>query len=76
LPVGTVQEDRGQRRFIGLYSQLPDEFFNLRHCVTKRRFSMPQAKVVMDVRRVNPTTSIIDIKGEVSAFAEDVLMQA
>ena len=37
---------------------------------------MPQAKVVMEVRRVNATTSIIDIKGEVSAFAEDVLMQA
>ena len=37
---------------------------------------MPQANVVMNVRRVNTTTSIIDIQGEVSAFAEDVLMQA
>jgi len=37
---------------------------------------MPQANVVMNVRRVNAATSIIDIQGEVSAFAENVLMQA
>ncbi|GAC1568141.1 MAG: hypothetical protein NVS3B14_16390 [Ktedonobacteraceae bacterium] len=37
---------------------------------------MPQANVVMNTRRVNATTSIIDIEGEVSAFAEQVLMQA
>jgi anti-sigma B factor antagonist len=37
---------------------------------------MPQANVEMNVRRVNATTSIIDIQGEVSAFAENVLMQA
>lgn len=37
---------------------------------------MPQAKVVMNVRRVTPPASIIDIQGEVSAFAEQVLMDA
>jgi len=37
---------------------------------------MPQAKVVMNVRQVTPTASIIDIQGEVSAFAEQVLMEA
>jgi anti-sigma B factor antagonist len=37
---------------------------------------MPQANVMMHVRRVNPAASIIDIKGDVSAFAEDVLMEA
>ena len=37
---------------------------------------MPQANVVMNVRHPNPTTSIIDIQGEVSAFAEKVLMDA
>lgn len=37
---------------------------------------MPQANVEMNVRRINATTSIIDIQGEVSAFAENVLMQA
>ena len=37
---------------------------------------MPQAKVVMSVRKLSPTTSIIDIQGEVTAFAEQVLMDA
>ncbi len=37
---------------------------------------MPQANVVMNVRHLNPTTSVIDIQGEVSAFAEKVLMDA
>src|SRR5258708_33847234 len=37
---------------------------------------MPQSKVVMNVRKVSPTASIIDIQGEVSAFAEDTLMEA
>src|SRR2546426_756948 len=37
---------------------------------------MPHADVVMKVRKVSNTASIIDIKGEVSAFAEDTLMEA
>lgn len=37
---------------------------------------MPQANVVMNVRQLNPTTSVIDIQGDVSAFAEKVLMDA
>lgn len=37
---------------------------------------MPQAKVVMNVRKVSPTASVIDIQGEVTAFAEQVLMDA
>lgn len=37
---------------------------------------MPQAKVVMNVRKVSPETSIVDIQGEVSGFAENVLMDA
>src|SRR5437879_18316 len=37
---------------------------------------MPQANVVMNVRKINNTVSIIDIEGDVSAFAEDVLMEA
>ncbi|MBO0780283.1 MAG: STAS domain-containing protein [Ktedonobacteraceae bacterium] len=37
---------------------------------------MPQAKVAMNVRQVNSTVSIIDIQGEVTAFAEQVMMQA
>ena len=37
---------------------------------------MPQANVVMNVRKINNTVSIIDIEGDVSAFAEDILMEA
>lgn len=37
---------------------------------------MPQASVVMNTHRINATTSIIDIQGDVSAFAEQVLMNA
>jgi anti-sigma B factor antagonist len=37
---------------------------------------MPEAKISATVRRVNSATSIIDIRGDVSAFAEDVLMSA
>lgn len=37
---------------------------------------MPQANVVMTVRRLSPTASVIDIQGEVSAFAEKALMDA
>jgi anti-sigma B factor antagonist len=37
---------------------------------------MPEAKISATVRRVSNTVSIIDIAGDVSAFAEDVLMSA
>jgi anti-sigma B factor antagonist len=37
---------------------------------------MPEAKVQMNVRHINATTTIIDIKGDVSQFAENVLMDA
>lgn len=37
---------------------------------------MPQAKVTMNVRKPNAKVSVIDIEGEVTAFAEGVLMDA
>jgi anti-sigma B factor antagonist len=37
---------------------------------------MPEATVRMTVRLVTATTSIIDIEGDVSSFAEPALMQA
>ena len=37
---------------------------------------MQPANVVMNVRHVSVTTSIIDIEGDVSASAEEALMQA
>lgn len=37
---------------------------------------MPQAKVTTNVRKPNSKVSIVDIEGEVTAFAESVLMDA
>src|SRR3712207_5324101 len=37
---------------------------------------MPQAQVTMDVRKVDDAVSVIDVKGELTAFAEGVLMDA
>ena len=37
---------------------------------------MPQAKVTMNVRKANSAANIIDIQGEVTAFAEQVLNEA
>ncbi len=37
---------------------------------------MPQAQVTMDVRKVADGVSVIDVKGELTGFAEDVLMDA
>jgi anti-sigma B factor antagonist len=37
---------------------------------------MPQANVTMNVRRPNNAVGIIDIAGQVTAFAENVLMDA
>lgn len=37
---------------------------------------MPQAQVTMDVRKVGDNASVIDIRGELTGFAEGVLMEA
>src|SRR5215210_213394 len=37
---------------------------------------MPQAQVTMDVRKVDESVGVIDVKGELTAFAEGVLMDA
>jgi anti-sigma B factor antagonist len=42
----------------------------------KRRNEMPEAQVKMNVRRAGDSASIIDVEGELTAFAEAVLMDA
>ena len=37
---------------------------------------MPTAKVTMNVRKASETACVIEIHGEVTAFAEDALMEA
>jgi anti-sigma B factor antagonist len=48
----------------------------VRETSLKRRDDMPQAQVTMDVRRVDNDASVIDVQGELTAFAEEVLMDA
>jgi anti-sigma B factor antagonist len=51
-------------------------FQGVRKKSRKRREDMPQAQVTMDVRKVSDGVSVIDVKGELPAFAEGVLMDA
>jgi anti-sigma B factor antagonist len=55
---------------------LRGEFEGVRLINQERREDMPQAQVTMEVRKVSDNVSIIDVKGELTAFAEGVLMDA
>jgi anti-sigma B factor antagonist len=48
----------------------------MREVLRTRRNEMPEAQVKMSVRRVGDNASIIDVEGELTAFAEAVLMDA
>lgn len=37
---------------------------------------MPQAQVAMDVRKASDGVSVVDVRGELTAFAEGVMMEA
>ncbi|HSL01616.1 MAG TPA: STAS domain-containing protein [Rubrobacteraceae bacterium] len=52
------------------------DFEGVREMTRERREDMPQAQVTMDVRKVSDDVSVIDVKGELTAFAEGVLMDA
>jgi anti-sigma B factor antagonist len=60
----------------GSLQSLRAEFKGVREITRERREDMPQAQVKMEVRKVNDKVSVIDVKGELTAFAEGVLMDA
>jgi anti-sigma B factor antagonist len=60
---GSLQSLRGEHEGIGEIRRT-------------RRIDMPQAQVKMDVRKLSDKVSVIDVKGELTAFAEGVLMDA
>jgi anti-sigma B factor antagonist len=66
----------GEEELHGSLHSLRGEFEGVRVVSRERREKMPQAQVTMDVRKVNDDVSIIDVKGELTAFAEGVLMDA
>jgi anti-sigma B factor antagonist len=55
---------------------LRGEYEGTREIVRTRRKEMPQAQVKMNVRDAGEKASIIDVEGELTAFAEGVLMDA
>ena len=70
---GAAQGGEGLR---GSLQSLRGEYEGVRELSRNRRQEMPQAQVTMDVRKVNDDVSVIDVKGELTAFAEGVLMDA
>jgi anti-sigma B factor antagonist len=60
----------------GSLESLRGEHEEIQKIYQERRLDMPQAQVTMDVRKVSDKVSVIDVKGELTAFAEGVLMQA
>ena len=60
----------------GSLQSLRGEYAEIQQIYRERSKDMPQAQVTMDVRKINEKVSVIDVKGELTAFAEGVLMQA
>src|SRR5215207_8668632 len=55
---------------------LRGEYEGTREVYRTRRNEMPEAQVKMNVREAGEKASIIDIEGDLTAFAENVLMDA
>jgi anti-sigma B factor antagonist len=71
-----TDENAGRGDLPGSLHGLRGEFEETREIRRTRRIEMPQAQVTMDVRRVSDRVSVVDVKGELTAFAEGVLMDA
>jgi anti-sigma B factor antagonist len=55
---------------------LRGEYEGVREIYRTRRIGMPEAQVKMNVRSAGEKASVIDVHGELTAFAEGVLMDA
>jgi anti-sigma B factor antagonist len=60
----------------GSLHYLRGEYKHTREAYQTRRNEMPEAQVRMNVRRAGENASIIDVEGDLTAFAEAVLMDA
>jgi anti-sigma B factor antagonist len=60
----------------GSLQSLRGGYEGIREISRERSMDMPQAQVTMEVRKVSSRVSVIDVKGELTAFAEGVLMDA
>jgi anti-sigma B factor antagonist len=70
------REKGNEENLPGSLQSLRGEPEEIQRIYREKRKDMPQAQVMMDVRKVNDRVSVIDVKGELTAFAEGVLMQA
>lgn len=64
------------RVLYGSLHSLRGEYEGTREAYSNRRNEMPEAQIKMNVREAGEKASIIDIEGELTAFAETVLMDA
>src|SRR5829696_2695193 len=60
----------------GSLHSLRGEYEEIQEIYRTRRQDMPEAQVKMNVREAGERASIIDVQGELTAFAEGVLMDA
>jgi anti-sigma B factor antagonist len=70
------RERRDEDTLPGSLSSLRAEHEEIQKIYQERRRDMPQAQVMMNVRKVGEKVCVIDIEGELTAFSEDVLMDA
>jgi anti-sigma B factor antagonist len=72
----TDHEAGGDQTLHGSLHSLRTEYEEIREIRRTMRQDMPEAQVKMNVRKAGQKASIIDVQGELTAFAEDVLMDA
>jgi anti-sigma B factor antagonist len=72
----TERETDGDQTLHGSLHSLRGEYEEIREIYRTRREEMPEAQVKMNVRKASEKVSIIDVHGELTAFAESVLMDA
>jgi anti-sigma B factor antagonist len=72
----TERKTDGDQTLHGSLHSLRGEYEEIRAIYRTRRQDMPEAQIKMNVRKASEKASIIDVEGELTAFAEDVLMDA
>jgi anti-sigma B factor antagonist len=72
----TERETDSDQVLHGSLQSLRGEYEGIKEIYRTRRIEMPEAQVKMNVRDAGEKASIIDVQGELTAFAESVLMDA
>ena len=70
------RKEGNEENLPGSLQFLRGEHEEIQEIYRERRMDMPQAQVTMDVRKVSDKVGVIDVEGELTSFAEGVLMDA